>query len=53
VGTGTDAMEYIVTSWYLTGTTERDDDWESTQSGKDYFFRSAPTPEMLGKAILP
>jgi hypothetical protein len=52
-GTGDDAMEYIVTSWYLTSATDRNGDWESTHSGKDYFFRSMPTPDMLGKAILP
>ena len=53
VGAGEDELEYIVTSWYLTGATDRGNDWESTQSGRDYFFRSVPTPEMLGKAILP
>jgi hypothetical protein len=53
VGSGEDEMEYIVTSWYLTVATDRGDDWKSTQSGKDYFFRSMPTPEMLGRVILP
>jgi hypothetical protein len=46
-------MEYIVTSWYLTEATDRNDDWESTRSGKDYFFRSKPTATMLGNAMLP
>lgn len=46
-------IEFIVTSWYLAKTTDRPDDWESMLSGKDYFFRSKPTPEMLALAILP
>jgi hypothetical protein len=46
-------IEYIVTSWYLTGATERSDNWTSTTAGKDYFFRQKPTAGMLGAAILP
>jgi hypothetical protein len=51
VGVGVAAMEYITTSWYLTGATDRDDNWESTLSGKDYFFLTKPTPAMIGAAI--
>jgi hypothetical protein len=51
-GRGSDEVEYIVTSWYLTAATDQGNDWESTKSGKDYFFRSIPTAEMLGLAIL-
>jgi hypothetical protein len=52
VGAGAGAMEFIETSWYLTSAMDSADDWASTHSGKDYFFRAKPTPEMLGLAIL-
>lgn len=51
-GSGAEAMEYIVTSWYLTSAIKREDEWESTLAGRDYFFRTAPSTEMLGRAIL-
>lgn len=52
VGEGEEAFEYLNTSWYLTGPTEHAADWESTQSGKNYFFRAKPSSEILGRAIL-
>jgi Avidin family len=52
VGEDEDTLEFIETSWYLTSATDVPDDWESTQAGKDYFFRERPTPEMIGRAIL-
>lgn len=45
-------LEYIVSTWILTGATERADNWTSTTVGKDYFFRSFPSPEMIGLAVL-
>jgi hypothetical protein len=52
ISIGGKVLEYIVTSWYLTAATPQAEDWESTLSGKDYFFRSFPTADMLGRAIL-
>ena len=54
VDAGGNNVEFIVTSWYLTGPTDSPADWDSTLSGKDYFFRNQPvTGDMLGLAILP
>jgi hypothetical protein len=53
VADGTEAIEFILTSWYLARSTDRPDDWESMLSGKNYFFRQKPSAQMLGLAILP
>jgi hypothetical protein len=40
-------IEFITTTWLLTGMTEAADDWESTAVSMDIFFRDPPTSEML------
>ncbi|WP_133697041.1 avidin/streptavidin family protein [Mycobacterium sp. BK086] len=40
-------IEFITTTWLLTGMTQAADDWESTNVSVDIFFRDPPTPEML------
>lgn len=44
-------MEYLTTTWILTDASARAENWMSTLTGKDYFFRTKPTPEMIGNAI--
>jgi hypothetical protein len=40
-------MEFLTTTWLLTRMTAAPDDWEATRVGMDFFFRQAPTPEMI------
>jgi hypothetical protein len=46
-------LECITTTWLLTAATDKEDNWDSTETGKDYFFRTKPTAEMIGVAVLP
>ena len=40
-------IEFITTTWLLTGMTDAADDWESTSVSMDIFFRVQPTQVML------
>lgn len=40
-------IEFITTTWLLTGMTDPVDDWESTSVSMDIFFRAQPTQQML------
>jgi hypothetical protein len=40
-------IEFITTTWLLTGMTDAADDWESTSVSMDIFFRVQPTQAML------
>ncbi|WP_406706010.1 avidin/streptavidin family protein [Tunturibacter empetritectus] len=44
-------LEFIASTWVLTSASDAADDWESTQVGKNYFFRNPPTPDQLNRAI--
>jgi len=42
-----DGEEEIIALWLLTTETRPEDDWASTQVGKDVFTRAAPTEEQI------
>ena len=44
-------MPYLITTWVLTGAVPREENWTATTIGTNYFFRSTPTPAMLGAAL--
>lgn len=46
-----DDMPYLITTWVLTGAVPREKNWTATTVGTNYFFRSKPTPEMVGRVL--
>jgi hypothetical protein len=44
-------MPYLVTTWVLTGAVPREENWTATTIGTNYFFRTKPTPSMLGAVL--